>query len=111
MPKLQFKLWVGLLVMALLTPLGLWLPDKFKAGEAWGEWGTDSLARLIGYVPQGLQRMSELWKAPLTDYSVGGEQSSLTLQLLSYWISGIVGILIVGAGIYVLSRLIIKNGK
>ena len=111
MPKLQIKLWVGLLVMALLTPLGLWLPDKFKAGEAWGEWGTDSLARLIGYVPQGLQRMSELWKAPLPDYSVGGEQSSLTLQLLSYWISGIVGILIVGAGIYVLSRLIIKNGK
>ena len=111
MTKLQKKLWAGLLIMALLTPLGLWLPEKFKAGEAWGEWGTDGLAKLIGYVPKGLQRLSELWKAPLPDYSLGGGQSSSTFQLLSYLISGVVGILFVGAVIYALSRLIIKNGK
>ena len=97
--------------MALLTPLGLWLPEKFQAGEAWGEWGTDSLAKLIGYVPKGLQRLSELWQAPLPDYGFGGGQSSSAFQLLSYLISGIVGILFAGAVIYALSRLIIRNGK
>ncbi len=111
MTKLQKKLWTGLLIMALLTPLGLWLPGKFMAGEAWGEWGTDILAKFLGYVPKGLQRLSELWKAPLPDYSLGSGQSSSTVQLLSYLISGIVGILFIGAVIYALSRLIIKNGK
>ena len=111
MTKSQRKLWRGLLVMALLTPLGLLLPAKFKAGGAWGEWGTDSLAKLIGYVPEGLKRLSSLWKAPLADYSFGGASASLTLQLLSYIISGLLGILAVGLAMYVILELIKKNGK
>ena len=36
--KTTTKLWIGLGVLAIASPLGLYLPDTFKAGEAWGEW-------------------------------------------------------------------------
>jgi len=111
MTKLQRKLWGGLLVMALLTPLGLLLPAKFEAGTAWGEWGQDSLGKLIGYVPEGLQRLSSLWKAPLADYRFGSPPPSLTWRFLSYMASGLLGILAVGLAMYLILELIKKNGK
>lgn len=33
------KLWIGIGALIVLSPLGLILPDQFKAGSAWGEWG------------------------------------------------------------------------
>jgi hypothetical protein len=36
------RLWCGLLVLILISPLGLILPGVFKSGAAWGEWGTVS---------------------------------------------------------------------
>ncbi len=41
--------WVGLAALAALTPLGL-----LARGTAWGEWGTEELARRAGYVPARL---------------------------------------------------------
>ena len=35
------KLWLGVIILAFLSPLGLLLPEYFKAGDAWGEWGAD----------------------------------------------------------------------
>lgn len=29
----------ALVVMALLTPVGIYLPEILEAGGAWGEWG------------------------------------------------------------------------
>jgi cobalt/nickel transport protein len=111
MTKLQKKLWRGLLILALLTPLGILLPAKYNAGEAWGEWGTDSLAKLIGYVPEGLKRLSSLWAAPMPDYGFGGEQASFALQLLSYILSGLLGMLVVGLAMYLIFRLMGKHEK
>ena len=111
MTKSQRKLWIGLLIMALLTPIGIWLPEKFNAGEAWGEWGLDKLEKLIGYIPEELGRLSSLWNAPLPDYSLGSENASPFIQALSYIMSGLLGILAVGAVVYVISRLIVKNAK
>ena len=76
MTKSQKKLWIGLLILSLLTPLGIILPEKFKAGGAWGEWGPEELEKLIGYVPKGLKRLADLWKAPVPDYNFGGEGAS-----------------------------------
>ncbi|RJQ45887.1 MAG: cobalamin biosynthesis protein [Nitrospiraceae bacterium] len=111
MTKSQRKLWIGLLIMALLTPLGIILPEKFKAGDAWGEWGAETLEKLLGYVPEGLKRLTELWKAPVTDYNFGGEESSMTVQIISYIASGLLGVLIIGLVIYLISRFMAKNGK
>ncbi|RJR19564.1 MAG: cobalamin biosynthesis protein [Nitrospiraceae bacterium] len=111
MTKSQRKLWTGLLIMALLTPLGIILPEIFNAGDAWGEWSTETLEKLVGYMPEGLQRLADLWKAPVTDYNFGGEGSSMTVQIMSYIASGLIGIAIIGLVIFLISRFTVKNGK
>lgn len=45
------RFWLALVVLALISPLGLSLPDALKAGSAWGEWGVDEIRQRIGYVP------------------------------------------------------------
>jgi cobalt/nickel transport protein len=111
MTKSQKKLWIGLFILTLLTPLGVILPEKFKAGSAWGEWGPEEIEKLIGYVPEGLKRLSELWKAPVPDYNFGGEGASMTVQVISYIASGLIGILAVALVIYLISKTMVKNEK
>ena len=81
MTKFQKKLWIGVIVLALLTPLGTLLPEKFKAAEAWGEWGTDKLEKLLGYVPEGLRKLANFWKAPII--SISCLVTSLALRQIS----------------------------
>jgi hypothetical protein len=109
MTSFQKKLWIGLIIMALLSPIGILLPEKFNAGDAWGEWGTDTLERLLGYVPEGLKKLADLYKAPIADYNLGGESSPLIILVISYVISGILGIAIVGGVVYLISRLLVKE--
>ena len=111
MTRFQKKLWIGLLIMALLTPLGVLLPEKFRAEEAWGEWGIDKLEKLVGYVPEGLKKLADLWKAPIPDYNFGGEGASTTLQAVSYIVSGFLGIGVCILIVFVISRVIARHGK
>jgi len=111
MTRFQKKLWIGLLVMALLTPLGIYLPEKFKSGDAWGEWGTDKLQELLGYVPEGLRKLAEFWKAPVRDYNFGGENAAFGMQVISYIISGILGVAVVALVIYLITKLLVKHEK
>ena len=97
--------------MALLTPLGILLPEKFKAEEAWGEWGTEKLERLLGYIPEGLRKLADFWKAPIPDYNFGGEGASMTLRAISYIVSGLLGIGVCAFVVYVVSRFMAKHGK
>lgn len=72
-------LWIGLGALMVISPLGL-----LAAGMAWGEWGPDDLknadlraqiAHASGnvappeHVPQGLERLSSVWTAPMPDYA------------------------------------------
>lgn len=41
-----------------------------SAGTAWGEWGKDEIEKLVGYIPQGLEKLSGLWRAPMRDYAI-----------------------------------------
>lgn len=51
-------LWVGLGVLAALSPLGL-----LARGDAWGEWGAEDLAKRAGYLPKRLGAVEEQgWK-------------------------------------------------
>ncbi|MGB9711808.1 MAG: PDGLE domain-containing protein [Dissulfurimicrobium sp.] len=109
MTLFQKKLLVGLVVMAFISPIGIILPEKFKAGDAWGEWNIDTLKELVGYVPEGLRRLADIWKAPIPDYNLGGENASFAIQIWSYIVSGIIGILLVGFISYILSKIILKN--
>lgn len=111
MTRFQKKLWIGLLLMALLTPLGILLPEKFRAEEAWGEWGIDKLEKLLGYVPEGLKKLADFWKAPIPDYNFGGEGASMTLQAISYIASGLLGIGVCAFVVFMISRFMAKHGK
>lgn len=105
------KLWIGLGVLVLLAPLGLFLPVHFKAGDAWGEWGTDGINKLVGYIPQGLEKLSSLWCAPLPDYAFRGwEEKSLGSLSFAYILSAIIGIIIV-AGVMMLIGKMLTNEK
>jgi hypothetical protein len=94
--KTHRKCWIVLGGMILLSPLGLILPNQFKAGSAWGEWSGDEMQKFVGYVPMGLQKLSNLWKPPMPDYGfLGWEEKGLTHQSLAYIVSGVVGALLV----------------
>jgi len=111
MTRFQKKLWIGLLIMALLTPLGILLPERFKAEGAWGEWGAEKLEKLLGHVPEGLKKLTDFWKAPIPDYNFGGEGASTTIQAVSYIASGLLGIGVCAFVVFIVSRFIAKHGK
>lgn len=75
-------LWAGIGGLILLTPIGALAP-----GTAWGEWGSEELDSLVGYVPVNLEKLGGLWKAAMPDYATPGVSNSL----LGYVIAAIVG--------------------
>lgn len=98
------KIGIALVMLALISPLGIYLPEKLKAGSAWGEWGADEIKGIAGYVPQGLSKLGSLWKAPMPDYSLSEKN-----PYLAYVLSGIIGISIVALIIIGISRLIVRK--
>lgn len=107
------KLWIGIGVLIILTPLGLILPDYFKAGDAWGEWEADTIQKLVGYVPQGIEKLSVLWKknALLPDYCFKGwdDQAIWPYQSFAYIIAAIVGIAVISSIVFFLGKYLAKN--
>jgi len=109
--KLQKRILVFLLVLCLATPAGILIPAVFDAGDAWGEWSAHTVQEMLGYVPRGLEKYSETWKAPLPDYSAGSGDVSIGHQSGYYLVSGIFGATITYSVILIASGLIIKNEK
>jgi len=104
------KLWLGLIVLALLSPVGIIIPDKVKAGSAWGEWGTDEIQKMVGFVPQGMKKLADLWKPPMPDYSFQGwEEKGLSMQSIGYVISAIVGIGIISALTLIFGKVVSRK--
>jgi cobalt/nickel transport protein len=87
------RLWLAILLLAALSPLGLYLPELLRAGAAWGEWGLDEVRDTIGYAPRGMQELIEIWKAPLPDYALPGhEDAPLARRGLAYLFSALIGV-------------------
>ncbi|MHC9538533.1 MAG: PDGLE domain-containing protein [Vulcanimicrobiota bacterium] len=108
--KVTKKLQTGLIILILLTPLGLLLPALSGAGDAWGEWSSEELGKMLGYVPAGVSRLSSLWKAPLADYSLQGQQSAPPhLQGALYIISAILGAAVAAGVIVLIGRFFTRN--
>jgi hypothetical protein len=85
--RLTSKLWIGIGVLALLTPLGVILPRLFKAGPAWGEW----------------ELFPKFWKAPIPDYT--------SHSWLGYIFSAIIGIIVVAIFIFLLGKLLTNKDE
>lgn len=73
------KLFIGLVVLGFLVPIGL-----LASGTAWGEWGKDAFTQMIGYIPKGLERFSEIWHAPFHDYTVSGTGNHISYILSAF---------------------------
>ena len=105
------KFWIGLAVLIILSPIGLILPEHFKAGSAWGEWGAEEMEKLVGYIPQGLAKLSGLWSAPMPDYAFKGwEEKGLPHLSFAYIISAVVGIAITVIAVLLIGRMLSKKG-
>jgi hypothetical protein len=109
MSSFQKKILVALVVLAVISPIGIYLPAKFKAQDAWGEWSAETIEKLLGFVPAKLKETADLWKAPIPDYNLGDEKSTFTVQALSYILSGAVGIVLCILVLFGISKLLFKK--
>ncbi len=109
--KATTRMALGLGALILLSPLGLIIPDHFKAGSAWGEWGSDEMRKMLGYVPAGLDQAGELWKAPMPDYSFRGwEDKGMPHLSLAYIIAGVAGAGLIALVAWLIGRFLGKKG-
>ena len=110
--KITTKFLIGLAILIVLSPLGLLLPEHFMAGSAWGEWGMDEMQKLVGYIPQGLERLSNIWSAPFPDYALKGwEEKGLLHFSFAYIMSAIIGIAIVVILALLIGRMLSRKGE
>ncbi len=99
------KAWIPLAILIVITPLGL-----LASGTAWGEWGTDEIKGLLGYIPQGFSRLADINHiAFLPDYSLPGLGDSFAGQTVGYYISAIVGVGIIVLLTLGIGRLIVRK--
>jgi len=109
MSKLQKKIMIFIIALTFLTPIGILLPMWFNAGDAWGEWSAETVKELIGYVPQGLKKYTSAYAAPLSDYTIDSNNSSVKHQSVYYILSGFFGAALTLIVTILISKFIIKK--
>lgn len=96
------KLVIGLLTLAVLTPLGL-----LASGTAWGEWGGKDLQSKLGFIPSGLQKLGDFWNhTPLKGYGIAKYDQTFWQKSLGYLLSVFVGLLVIGLITFIIQRLV-----
>jgi cobalt/nickel transport system permease protein len=114
------KLWLGLAILMILSPLGL-----LAAGTAWGEWAPEDFhdpavrqeiqsgslnAAPPERGPSGLSELSSVWTAPIPDYAPSWMQS----EVFGYIMSALVGTGLIILAFFLISwiaRLVRSNRK
>ena len=105
------KLWIGILILAILSPLGLVLPAFFNADGAWGEWSAEELKKITGYIPEGMKKLFDAWKAPLPGYEVPGQGQGMVSRSFGYVFTALIGIGAAAGLAYLLAKLLGKKNK
>jgi hypothetical protein len=100
------KLFLGLLALGLLTPLGIVLPKIFHAEGAWGEWDPEHLRGVLGYMPERFMKSAHIWHAPFADYGLSKDGACLASQLFWYFIAGLAGLSLIAVAVAVLARIV-----
>ncbi len=94
-------LWLGIALLLLLSPLGL-----LAEGVAWAEWGADELGQIVGFVPEGLAALGDLWPAPAPDYSLGPLDTGP-----AYILSGLLGVAVVAGATWLVGHWLSRGGN
>jgi hypothetical protein len=109
--KITTKFWIGIVLLAVMSPLGLILPACFNSNGAWGEWSSIEIRKFVGYIPKGMERLSNCWNSPMPDYVFKGwEEKGLPHLSLAYILSGLLGIVAVVLIVLVLGKILSKKG-
>jgi hypothetical protein len=103
MEKIYRNFAIGLLILAVLAPLGI-----LAVGETFGEWSPGQLKEKIGFVPQGLEKLSGIWNAPLSDYGVPGDESQ-TGKVGAYILAAVVGVIACGGILFFVGKKVAKD--
>ena len=68
------------------------------------------MQKLVGYVPKGLEKISNLWKAPIPDYAFKGwEEKGMTHLSVAYIASAVIGIVITFLAILLIGKLLARK--
>ncbi len=99
--KINYKAIVIVLIVAvILSPLGL-----LASGTAFGEWGTDEVKQIIGFIPRGMAQAADKWHALFPDYSIPHFGETPLALSVGYIASAIVGMVIISTLILLSARL------
>ena len=110
LPRRWRGVGTGFVAAAIVAPLGLIAP-----GFAYGEGSADDVRAAFGYVPQGLHDLSTTFSAPFSGYTIplpffSDARAALWQQAIGYELTGIVGILVLGAAMVLLGVVIRRFG-
>jgi cobalt/nickel transport system permease protein len=95
------KLWACIGILVILTPLGL-----LASGAAWGEWSSEQLQSILGYVPEGLKKLEGIWQYTLmSDYNFSGWNTPF-MTGLGYILSAFVGVGVIVFVAFLASRFL-----
>ncbi|MDQ2949669.1 MAG: cobalt transporter CbiM [Acidobacteriota bacterium] len=115
--KTSRNLWLGLALLLLLTPLGI-----LAVGTAWGEWRISDFANPSAreqiaaassnhappaHIPQGLQHLSSIWKAPVADYAPAFVRSASA----AYLVSAVIGVTLIVAISLLIAQILYRSGQ
>jgi hypothetical protein len=103
------KLWIGIGILVLLSPLGIIIPSYLGAGGAWGEWSLEQIEKMAGFAPEGMKRMADIWKAPMINYAGPGQAAGPVHSSLGYIVAGIIGISATAGLMYLFTRLLVRK--
>ncbi len=110
--KTLSKLWIGIAFLAVITPLGLYVPYKLNSKSAWGEWSAQEIKMLVGYIPGELEKVSGVWKAPVSGYGAHGWfGKDAAHRGFGYFLSGIIGIAACVGIAFIIGKILSKKEK
>ena len=104
MEKIIRNLSIGLIILMIFAPLGL-----LAVGETFGEWGPEEVKEKLGFVPPGIEELSDLWSAPMPDYAFTGGDESMTMSSVAYIMSAVIGVVVCGGLLYFIGKKAAKN--
>ena len=106
LPRAWKRVGTAFIALAVIAPLGLIAP-----GFAYGEGSTEDVQAAFGYIPKGLQDLSSIFSAPLGGYNIplpffSDANAELWHAAIGYEITGIIGMLLCGAGVLLIARVL-----
>jgi cobalt/nickel transport system permease protein len=110
LPRRMRGVGTAFIAAAIIAPLGLIAP-----GLAFGEGSTTDVQAAFGYVPKGLHDLSTIFSAPFSGYTIplpflNDARPALWQQAIGYELAGLLGILVLGAVIFTIARVLGRGG-